>query len=190
MIDAIASDQHLVETMLEHVEVFENRIVLTLIEEDAPDGTESDDQDGNAERKASRQLHAASRQIVVPCSLGQQPILREVIASPTSKANDSHPALPNSQRRNRARLIEAIHRARGWFDELLTGKTATIEAIAKREGRSTRNVSMVLNLAFLAPEIIDAILKGEVPATLSASHLAQNLPLDWEDQRRWIAAQG
>lgn len=28
------------------------------------------------------------------------------------------------------------------------------------------------------------------PATLSASHLAQNLPLGWEDQRRWIAAQG
>ena len=49
---------------------------------------------------------------------------------------------------------------------------------------------MVLNLAFLAPDIIDSILKEEVPATLSASHLTQNLPLDWEDQRRWIAVQG
>ena len=49
---------------------------------------------------------------------------------------------------------------------------------------------MMLNLAFLAPEIIDSILKDDAPATLSASHLAQNLPLDWEDQRRWIATQG
>jgi len=98
--------------------------------------------------------------------------------------------LPNSQRRNRARLIEAIHRSRGWFDELLTGKTATIEIIASREGRSTRNISMMLNLAFLAPEIIESILKDDAPATLGASHLAQNLPFDWGDQRRWIARQG
>ena len=98
--------------------------------------------------------------------------------------------MPNSQRRNRARLIEAIHRARGWFDELLTGKTATIDVIASREGRSARNVSMMLNLAFLAPDLIDRVLKDDIPANLSASHIAQNLPLDWEDQRRWIATQG
>jgi len=49
---------------------------------------------------------------------------------------------------------------------------------------------MMMNLAFLAPEIVESILKDDAPATLSASHLAQNLPLDWEDQRCWITAQG
>jgi hypothetical protein len=33
------------------------------------------------------------------------------------------------------------------------------------------------------------ILADKMPAHLSASHIAQNLPLDWEGQQRWIAAQ-
>ena len=64
-----------------------------------------------------------------------------------------------------------------------------VKIIASRDGRSKRNLSMVLNLTFLATEIIEAILKDATPATLSASHIAQKLPLDWEEQRRWIAAQ-
>ena len=176
-----ASDQHLVDTMLEHVEIFGNRIVITLTEEDGND---------SKERPGSETENRKPCQIVVACSLGQQSLLREVIASPANDTNASEPALPNSQRRNRARLIEAIHRARGWCDELLTDKGTTLEIIASREGRSARNISMMLNLAFLAPEIIDSILKDDAPATLSASHLAQNLPLDWQDQRRWIATQG
>jgi hypothetical protein len=48
---------------------------------------------------------------------------------------------------------------------------------------------MMLNLAFLAPKIVESILADKMPAHLSASHTAQNLPLDWADQQRWIAAQ-
>ncbi len=191
-IPSTATDQHLVETMLEHVEVFENRIVITLLDQDAVntvEGAESDDQEGG-EGVESEQTLTKPRQIVIPCRLGQQPLLREVIASPTGDTTASESMLPNSQRRNRVRLIEAIHRARGWLDELLSGKAATVEAIATREGRSTRNISMMLNLAFLAPGVIESILRDDLPANLSASYIAQNLPLDWEDQRRWITAQG
>lgn len=184
--ETVTSDQELVDTLLEHVEVFENRIVITLIDAEG----EGNEKQNSGEGAESGRSLTSPHQIVVPCTLGQQSLLREVIASPANEASSSEHVLPNSQRRNRARLIDAIHRARGWFDELLTGKTATIEIIASREGRSTRNISMMLNLAFLAPEIIESILKDDVPATLSASHLAQNFPLDWEDQRRWIARQG
>lgn len=48
---------------------------------------------------------------------------------------------------------------------------------------------MMINLAFLAPDIIEAIVKEEAPASLSASHLSQTLPLDWDTQRKLIAAQ-
>ena len=96
--------------------------------------------------------------------------------------------MPNTQRRNRARLIIALHKARGWFDELAKGKTGSIEEIAIREGKSTRNIAMMLNLAFLAPDIIEAILDEEAPPSLRASHLAQTLPLDWEGQRKLVAA--
>lgn len=199
-------DYNLVETMLEHVDVYENRIVLTLISDDRGDNprasagssiawaSEGTDPHGGAEIQDEGMTRSGSpsskaRQIIVPCALGQQPLLKEVIASQANDATTTEPILPNSQRRNRARLIEAIYRARGWFDELYTGKTESLELIATREGRSMRNVSMMLNLAFLAPEIIQSILAQKVSTQLSASHIAQNLPLAWEDQQCWIAAQ-
>ncbi|OYU47303.1 MAG: hypothetical protein CFE31_17430 [Rhizobiales bacterium PAR1] len=195
------NDAHrLVETMLEHVEVYENRVVVTLIPEDREhnrhSGAESSTAWANGETAnhdeataRSGRPHSSPRQIVIPCTLGQQPLVKEVIASQGTDATTSKPNLPNSQRRNRARLIEAIHRARTWLDELHTGKTESLEVIANREGRSMRNVSMMLNLAFLAPKIIESILADKMPVHLSASHIAQNLPLDWEDQQRWISAQ-
>ena len=82
----------------------------------------------------------------------------------------------------------ALYKARGWFDELASGKIESVDAIATREGKSARNISMMLNLAFLAPEIIEAILNEETPASLSASQLAQTLPLSWEGQRKLIAS--
>jgi hypothetical protein len=47
-------------------------------------------------------------------------------------------------------------------------------------------VTRLLRLSFLAPDIVAAILKGEQPAELTASRLAQwkNLPLDWTEQRK------
>ena len=175
--------------MLESVEVLESRIVLTLIDRDS---TANDvDGEGDHSEAAEREHHQSKhRQIVVPCTLGQQPILKEVVAAHPHDDSPSESFSLNAQRRNRARLIEAIHRSRGWLDDLMAGKAANLEAIATRERRSTRNVGMMLNLAFLAPDIIVTILSDDALGNLSASHIAQNLPLDWDDQRRWITAQG
>lgn len=38
------------------------------------------------------------------------------------------------------------------------------------------------------PDIIEAILKEKASPSLSASHLDQTLPLDWEGQRKLVAA--
>jgi hypothetical protein len=49
-------------------------------------------------------------------------------------------------------------------------------------------VSRVLPLAFLAPDIAEAILDGRQPPELTASRLKRlrNLPLNWEQQRRYL----
>jgi len=39
-------------------------------------------------------------------------------------------------------------------------------------------------LAFLAPDIIDAINKGDIPPALTLERLKRTIPLDWEDQRQ------
>jgi site-specific DNA recombinase len=89
-----------------------------------------------------------------------------------------------------AALVKAIARGRLWFEQLAAGGAASLEAIANRAGVSPRYVSRLLPLAFLAPDIIEAILQGRHPANLSAARLTNrlDLPLDWAHQRALIGA--
>ncbi len=61
----------------------------------------------------------------------------------------------------------------------------SLKEIAKEEDVVGSDVTRLLRLSFLAPDIVAAILKGGQPAELTASWLAQwkNLPLDWTEQR-------
>jgi hypothetical protein len=49
-------------------------------------------------------------------------------------------------------------------------------------------VSRILPLAFLAPDIVEAILDGRQPPELTAARLKRmrDLPLDWQQQRRYL----
>jgi hypothetical protein len=78
-------------------------------------------------------------------------------------------------------LLKAVARAHRWFDELSTGKARSLAAIAAREGVAVRYVGRVIRLAFLAPEIVESIVEGRQPTTLTAEALTRRieLPLSW-----------
>lgn len=82
-------------------------------------------------------------------------------------------------------LIKAVVRARNWFDDLAAGRVCSFAEIASNESSGERYVSSLMPLAFLAPDIIDAILTGTQPSHLSAEMLIKRtqLPLDWTEQR-------
>lgn len=82
-------------------------------------------------------------------------------------------------------LLKAILRARRWFDDLVSGRAVSLTAIAKREGISDRYVGHLLPLAFLAPDIVEAIAAGRHPADLTAEALVKriDLPLGWDQQK-------
>jgi hypothetical protein len=82
-------------------------------------------------------------------------------------------------------LIKAIVRAHGWFDDLVSGRAQSANAIAKREGITDRYVSQLLPLAFLAPDIVEKILAGTQPVDLTAEKLIRriDLPLGWAEQK-------
>lgn len=82
----------------------------------------------------------------------------------------------------RKSLVKAIARGRVWLQELAAGKVRDIEAIARREGRCERSVSMTLSLAFLAPDIVEAAVMGSLPRGFGITKL-MNLPPTWRDQR-------
>ena len=84
-------------------------------------------------------------------------------------------------------LVKEIARGYRCFNALLTGQ-ASIAALAEREGVDDRYISSVLPLAFLAPDIVEAILKGAQPADLTATKLVRriDLALDWTVQKRQL----
>jgi hypothetical protein len=84
-------------------------------------------------------------------------------------------------------LLKEIIRAHRCFDALRTGNTSIAE-LAKREGVDDRYVSCVLPLAFLAPEIVEAIIQGTQPTDLNATKLVRriDLALDWDAQKRQL----
>jgi len=83
-------------------------------------------------------------------------------------------------------LVKLIVRARKWFDMLASGKVKSIAEMAAAENLGDSYVSHALPLAFLAPDIIEAILAGTQPVSLTAEALLKriDLPLDWTEQRR------
>jgi len=85
-------------------------------------------------------------------------------------------------------LIKAIARGRAWFEELAAGRTRTLRELAARDGITRRYVRRLVDLAFLNPEIVEAILHGRQPVELTATRLTElDLPLDRTDQHRLLA---
>lgn len=83
-------------------------------------------------------------------------------------------------------LLKLLSRAHRYRAMLLGGEAQSIQAIADREGVSRPYLSAVVRLAFLAPEITEAICRGEQPATLTSKRLLQcaALPTSWDEQKR------
>lgn len=78
-------------------------------------------------------------------------------------------------------LIRAVACGRAWFEELASGRAKSFREIADRVGVTDRYVSRVVDLAFLSPDMVEAILRGEAPADMSVKALTvdADVPLVW-----------
>jgi hypothetical protein len=71
----------------------------------------------------------------------------------------------------------------------LQDTSLTLREIAAEEGVGGPYVSRLVRLAFLAPDIVTAILNGRHPPQLTANRLmgdTRHLPLDWSAQRELL----
>jgi site-specific DNA recombinase len=82
-------------------------------------------------------------------------------------------------------LLKAVARAHRWFDEISTGNATSLAEIAAREGLAVRYVGRLIRLAFLAPDIVGAIVEGRQPANLTAEAVTRHIeiPLEWRSQK-------
>jgi hypothetical protein len=80
-------------------------------------------------------------------------------------------------------LLKAIARGCAWFEELATGRARSLQELAKRDGISRRYIRRLVGLAFLSPQLVEAILQGRQPVELTATR-----PLDWTEQHKLLAS--
>ena len=84
-----------------------------------------------------------------------------------------------------ATLVALLARAADWFGRLTSGQASSVAQIAQAEGVTNAYVTRVTHLAFLAPDIVQGIVRGDQPPALNAERLIRQvpLPMDWTEQR-------
>jgi hypothetical protein len=80
-------------------------------------------------------------------------------------------------------LILSIARARSWLRALRQGEYTDTTEIARRFGLGDAHVRRLVRLTFLAPDIVEAIVEGRQPRSLTVKLLLRGIPLAWSDQR-------
>jgi hypothetical protein len=83
-------------------------------------------------------------------------------------------------------LIAAVAQGRTWLAQIRGGEVQSVRDLAERHGVNQGDVSRILPLGLLAPDIVEAILAGRQPIELTAKQLKRirDLPVSWTEQRR------
>jgi site-specific DNA recombinase len=127
-------------------------------------------------------LHALAQAVAdpgEPLTLSIQAQLKRVGLGMKMVVAGAHSSAPDPS------LIKLFIKAHDLQGRFLRGNSASIAEFARREGMSESLITRHLRLAFVAPDIVKAILAGQHPPTLTAAKFIKDtrLPLDWLAQR-------
>jgi hypothetical protein len=89
------------------------------------------------------------------------------------------------------KVLRLIAKAQEWFGMLASGQVTSMQELGERVGCTASYVTRIVQLAFLAPDLVDRFARGEQPPELSATKLAQMVPLpvSWDEQRTTLGMQ-
>ena len=93
-------------------------------------------------------------------------------------------------RRTDNTLVKALARAFRWKRMLESGEFASISELAEREGIAFTYMARLKRLSLLAPGIVDAIMDGRQPESVTLANLMDPFPLDWDAQRMQLLKRG
>jgi len=112
----------------------------------------------------------------IPYNLRNRGRQLKILPDGIAPANDSEPD---------PTLLKLLRRAHAWRQQLETGASETISNLAAASGVNASYFTRVLRIAYLAPDIIEAIVEGRQPPELTANKLVRikKLPIDWASQR-------
>jgi site-specific DNA recombinase len=84
-------------------------------------------------------------------------------------------------------LIKAVSRASDWVRRMEGGEFRHQRDLAKATKLEPRYINALLRVAFLAPEIVEAIIDGRQPPNLTLGSLTGVLPMSWQRQKTLIS---
>ncbi len=103
---------------------------------------------------------------------------RKLVVTP-----DGAPSWAKPRKRIDNAMVKALARAFRWQKLLEDGTYTTIEEIADAEKINPSYVSRVLRLTLLSPEIVEMILDGRQPLSLTMKTVQMGFPVSWRSQR-------
>ena len=119
-------------------------------------------------------------EIAIPIRLKRRH--RATLVTPTDRPTPAPPRVDRA-------LIRAVSIARDWRRQLETGEITSTLELARREGLCNRHAGRLLPLAYLAPDLVAAIIAGRQPRGMTLRALTERpLPKVWDEQRRLVAA--
>ena len=169
----------ILRAVVTRVQVHSDRVDLTLDQMGVALWLNAKDQSRNlltpAEMIAERYLTV----LTIPARLKRTGIEMRMVVEDGSEPANVDPVL--------VRLLLRAHAIRA---RLLEEPSLPLKEIAAEEGISSSYVTRLLRLAFLAPDIVTAILNGRHPPQLTANRLMDDtrLPLDWTAQRELLCS--
>ena len=81
-------------------------------------------------------------------------------------------------------LQKAVVQGFQYRDALESGQVRSVSELARQESQERAFLFRALSLVNLAPDIIQAIVKGTEPDKLSLARLRKAIPDDWDEQRQ------
>jgi hypothetical protein len=113
----------------------------------------------------------------IPITFKKRGGRKEIVVPEAAREYDS-PKTPEQQT-----LMTNVARAHQWAEALSNGTVGSVSDLAKRLNLDLSYVNRMLRLAFLAPDIVEAILRGQEPSGLSVRRLCKYIPESWAEQR-------
>lgn len=133
--------------------------------------------EGNSTISANWQLEGAILTVRIPIRLKRHAARKRIIVP-----DDAEGWAPVSNRPNSS-LIRALARAHRWRRLLEDGTYTTVAELCQAENITNAYVSRILQLAHLAPDIVEYILDSKAPQELTLGRL-NTIPSLWDEQRK------
>lgn len=121
--------------------------------------------------------------VVVPMKLRRRSQRKAIIGPDGVPVQMAANAPPTAITAGDPALVKALARAFRWRRLLEEGRYGSLGELAVAEKVDRSNLSRLLRLTLLAPDIVEAILDGRHAEEMTLAGLREGMPVPWAEQR-------